>query len=183
MIRTTRAILAGLVLAFCSAAQAQLTGDTVTCSFTLAFACSSPSAVVTPAPEFTLIGPSNPGFIIDIGASSIDINVAPASPGAAFIGSGTDFVLTLGSLDDAAGNIVGIANFVTANTFGLTASHVSFTAHSINFTFDNASFNSGASASFDLVIGPSQVMEPTTLALLGIGLAGLGFSRRKRPVN
>ena len=31
-----------------------------------------------------------------------------------------------------------------------------------------------------LIVGVSQVPEPTRLALLGIGLAGLAFRRRKR---
>jgi hypothetical protein len=38
-------------------------------------------------------------------------------------------------------------------------------------------------ANFAMITDSSPVAEPTTLALLGIGLAGLGFSRRKRAVN
>ena len=138
---------------------------------------------MTPAPEFTLSTVANSPtlFIVDIGASSIDINFAPPAgiEGVIFVEPGT--VLSLGSLDDAAGDIVGITNFATANTVGVTASDVSFTAHSINFTFDSSEFDLGGTVSFDLLIRPSQVMEPTTLALLGIGLAGLGVRRRKRP--
>jgi uncharacterized repeat protein (TIGR01451 family) len=40
--------------------------------------------------------------------------------------------------------------------------------------------NNNAASDTDTVIAGSSVPEPATLALFGIGLAGLGFARRKR---
>ncbi len=46
----------------------------------------------------------------------------------------------------------------------------------------SASFNSAPNQNYELTLRgntPSQVPEPTTLALMGLGLAGIGWKRRK----
>jgi hypothetical protein len=169
------------VLAFSSTAQATLIGDTVTCSIsTFVLDCSTPTAVVAPAPEFILSVAARPQFLVDIGASSIAVTLF--SGGFSLSQSGA--VLQLGSLDDSAGDIVGIANFITTGTTGIDASDVAFTAHTATLNLDESAWTNGneAVARFDLIVrsAAAAVDEPGSVATIGIALAALGLSRRRK---
>ena len=176
-------------LGMAGAAQASLIGQTVTCSDNGVFfnaKCDAPTASVGPGAEFeiftTLRNP--PLWAIDLGADSIVMTFVIPNGGA--IGSDGGRV-TLGDLfwsNDPAATIVGIANFTAVGVEGVTESDITVNDNSIVITYvpsSGATWAPGDFISFDLVTSKSQQLpEPASLALFGLGLAGLGVAARRR---
>lgn len=109
----------------------------------------------------------------DVGASSIEIVslIPPArfSANVDFVFSDLDWVGEAGVIVDVLLDPVqGIGS-------------VSFTEDSVTFSvLERDRFNSGVLASIELVTRHASVPEPATLALLGLGLAGLAAVRQRR---
>lgn len=89
------------------------------------------------------------------------------------------------------GNIVGLGpisifdidSVINGYTFNtnipdLDAARLSFSADSFSINFDGLSTSSAQY--LDITLQTSSVPEPTSLASPGLGLAGLGFARKKK---
>jgi len=166
-------------------ANASLIGDEVSCGMIPGsiWDCTPlTSNIVGSGSEYTLDLVRRPFFEVDLGANSVALNYIWDETA---LGMEAGEVLSLSSLDWAGfpgGGIIGIENFLSTATSGIDVSDISFGPHNIDILL-HQSFgipHDQQFLSFDLIVDHGQVPAPATLALFGLGLAGLGWSRRKK---
>lgn len=134
------------------------------------------NAVVDAGVEYGVAGSRN-NLAFDISDLAIRIFDPDGSSitfaGAAFNGFTFDDVFS------SIAPIVGLTIDASTTLAGFSASRLSFSAEQLLVNFESLQFTAGQQLVLNVQFG-SQVPTPATLALFGLGLAGLGWSRRKK---
>ena len=165
-------LAAMLVLLIAAPAHATLIGDTVSFEINL-LGFNPPDEVV----EEGVVE------IIDLGGETINLDWEASSIQILFTGTfvfaSVDWIF--GSLDwlDMPS---GVIDDIVVTTTGTTAPLSSFGDHSVTLEFNNLVFLTGQTIDIQLITS-HDVPELTTIAILGLGLAGLGFNRKQRKVK
>ena len=165
-------------------AKATLIGDEVTVTY-LGVGSSTVTGIAGVDPlRIVVDSRTNTRFDPVFGDSFIEIGYSTRFPfGISFSG---DQSLVFSGLDwGGSGFVTGATMTETVADASLIASNLTFTANSVTLDLSDIVLINGETVRIDLVTqhsptGPSAaVPEPGTLALLGLGLAGLGFARRR----
>lgn len=164
-------------------ANASLIGDTITITHNGGFGFATDNVVVGAGAEIQMGDGSDlatniftfMGDALDVSDSSILISI-----GASF--NLANELLTFSDLDwvGMTGSITG-ATLAFSNIPEITQSDISFGADFVSVQLGGMSgFTDPQGRTFQIDIEAAHVPEPATLALFGLGLAGLGIARRKQ---
>lgn len=171
----------GLMLCTASAANASLINDSIT--GTGLFLSPSPGPVVVGGgTEFNITFGTSNNIAVDIGADTITFMKTAGD----LIGLGGGWIYTFSDLhwtDDPDAGLGGVE--ITSSTLiGFDLSDISFSEHEviIDLTATDGWGGLSSNGGFTLTLS-HDVPEPATLAIFGIGLAGLGFARRRRRIS
>ena len=173
-------ILTLVTLLVANQANAGMLGDAVRAEYllpSLASTVFSQDVVVDAGVEITSGSVLTAPWTLDFGDSSISFRQGPLYGSVGYLSVGFNGWL-FSSLDLGA-PITGF-NLTSFGISGLDSSRVSFTSDSMRINLQGFSVSSLSGWDLEILTRGTAVPEPGTLALLGLGLAGLGLSRRRR---
>ena len=174
-------LCAGFVLfGMVEIASATLIGDTVAIEHYYDGSLLGGSSVVVVDGSSDIVIP-NQAYEVNVEAYSILVDYIYETEGDIWWTETLDFNgLVVSSLDDSTGAPLQAVTIDT-NLVGWDMSRLSFLADAVYFDWQGIHFaDDGLYFNATLDFGEAPVPEPSTILLLGSGLAGLAFYRRKR---
>jgi len=142
-----------------------------------------PSSVGIPAPTDPVSG----SIVYDALSETADIDsltsISLSIAGHNYALSEIDFISPWSGNQLIYGKVSNTSIFPETNDFWLYWDKATLTPYSFAYASDTVEFSIwtvSSPSNFDTFSVTSAVPEPATLALMGIGLAGMGFARKKR---